>query len=201
MLAAEVVAHRTGRELAFGDWDSDGPGKAWARNLRQKLQFRDIDALLDEDDVDIDVPTSAEQAQVQVTEGHPTQKPTIVLATESGYDSDDSLVGYQSEASSRSASPTPSELAEIEKEPTLNVGVKKVARPVYLAQLGELLRSQAGTQGKDDPHHADKIEMALNCAEELIRRKRNYGTELGKSSIRGYLLLRILKMRMQRKTP
>ncbi|KDQ33574.1 hypothetical protein PLEOSDRAFT_48191 [Pleurotus ostreatus PC15] len=183
MLAAEVVAHRTGRELAFGDWDGDSPGKAWARNLRQKLQFRDIDALLDEDDVDIDVPTPAEQAQVQVTEGHPTQKPTIVLATESGYDSDDSLVGYQSEASSRSASPTPSELAEIEKEPTLNVGVKKVARPVYLAQLGELLRSQAGTQGKDDPHHADKIEMALNCAEELIRRKRNYGIELEENAV------------------
>ncbi len=188
MLAAEVVAHRTGRELTFDDWDNDGPGKAWARSLRQKLQFRDIDALLNEDEGDIGVPPSTGQAPTQITEGRTAQKSTIVLATESGYDSDDSLVGYQSDASSRSASPTPSELAEIEKEPTLNVGVKKVARPVYLAQLGELLRSQAGTQGKDDPHHADKIEMALSCAEELIRRKRNYGTELGKSSICDYTL-------------
>ena len=30
-----------------------------------------------------------------------------------------------------------------------------------------------------DPHEADRIEMALNCGEELIRRKREYGTELG----------------------
>ncbi|KAF4603911.1 telomere binding protein [Pleurotus pulmonarius] len=183
MLAAEMVAHRTGRELTFGDWDDDGPGKAWARSLRQKLQFRDIDAPLNEDEGDISVPTSTGQTPTQITEGRTTQKSTIVLATESGYDSDDSLVGYQSDASSRSASPTPSELAEIEKEPTLNVGVKKVARPVYLAQLGELLRSQAGTQGKDDPHHADKIEMALSCAEELIRRKRNYGTELEENAV------------------
>jgi hypothetical protein len=59
------------------------------------------------------------------------------------------------------------------------VTAKKVARPVYLKQLGDLLRSSGGKTSSDDPHEADKIEMGLNCAEELIRKKRDYGTELG----------------------
>ncbi|KAJ8517540.1 hypothetical protein ONZ45_g5285 [Pleurotus djamor] len=179
MLAAEIVAQRTGRKLDFGDWDGDGQGRPWARALRLKLEFRDIDALVDSDLEDIetvDVPKAESSSNTQHTPP-PSTNAKIVLS-ESAYDSDDSLVGYASESSSRSASPTPSDLEEIEKDPTLNVGVPKVPRPVYLAQLGELLRSTSGKQGKDDPHDADKIEMGLNCAEELIRRKRNFGIEL-----------------------
>ncbi|KAJ8462624.1 hypothetical protein ONZ45_g17871 [Pleurotus djamor] len=182
MLAAEIVAQRTGRKLDFGDWDGDGQGRPWARALRLKLEFRDIDALVDSDLEDIetvDVPKAESSSNTQHTPP-PSTNAKIVLS-ESAYDSDDSLVGYASESSSRSASPTPSDLEEIEKDPTLNVGVPKVPRPVYLAQLGELLRSTSGKQGKDDPHDADKIEMGLNCAEELIRRKRNFGIELGNS--------------------
>ena len=97
-----------------------------------------------------------------------------------GYDSDDSLTGYASEpSSSRSPSPTPSELDEIEKDPTLRVTQSKVARPVYLAQLGELIRPTGGVQANGDEDEPKKIEVALDVAEELIRRKKDYGTELG----------------------
>jgi telomere length regulation protein len=74
---------------------------------------------------------------------------------------------------------------EMEKDPTLNIAMKKVPRPVYLAQLGDLLRGGGSKTGPDDPHEADRIEMALNCAEELVRRKKGYGSELGK----GFLFL------------
>ena len=33
---------------------------------------------------------------------------------------------------------------------------------------------------KNSAEEADMHEMALDCAEELIRKKRGYGTELGK---------------------
>jgi telomere length regulation protein len=69
-------------------------------------------------------------------------------------------------------------LAEIEKDPTLGVGVKKVPRPVYLAQLGALIRPAGGLQ-VDETKLADEVEMGINCAEELIRKKKGYGTELG----------------------
>jgi telomere length regulation protein len=97
-------------------------------------------------------------------------------------DSDDeSLQGYASEENSdRAPSPTPSELEEIEKDPTLNVGVKKIPKPVYLAQLGELVRSTSAGLKSAENDEPDKIEMALNCGEDLIRRKRNFGMELGR---------------------
>jgi len=52
---------------------------------------------------------------------------------------------------------------------------------VYLAQLGELLRGKPGlsAQKPNEPHEADRIEMVLNIAEELLRKKKGYGTELG----------------------
>lgn len=94
---------------------------------------------------------------------------------------DDSVQGYSSEEDSdRAPSPTPSELEEIEKDPTLNVGVKKIPKPVYLAQLGQLVRSTNVGLKSAENDEPDKIEMALNCGEELIRRKRNFGMELGR---------------------
>jgi telomere length regulation protein len=48
---------------------------------------------------------------------------------------------------------------------------EKVQRPVYLMQLLELLRART---------EPEKLEVALRWGEELIRRKRDYGTELGK---------------------
>ncbi|KAJ3905134.1 telomere length regulation protein-domain-containing protein [Lentinula edodes] len=52
-------------------------------------------------------------------------------------------------------------------------------QPREIAQLGAMLRSMGG-MAKDNPSEdADRIEVALNHAEELIRKKKDYGTELG----------------------
>ncbi|KAG1826797.1 telomere length regulation protein-domain-containing protein [Suillus subaureus] len=182
MLAAEVVATRAGKNLDFGDWDGDADGKPWARDLRALCSVRDIDFN----------PCTGDELEPATEESTPTEDiitagvlddakisalKLIEASITTGYDSDDSLTGYASPTSSRSASPTPSELNEMEEDPTLRVGVKKIPRPVYLAQLGEMVRNARVKPGEES-QEADKIEMALNVAEELIRRKRDYGTEL-----------------------
>ncbi|OBZ75699.1 DNA replication checkpoint protein tel2 [Grifola frondosa] len=126
--------------------------------------------------------TTAAELSVRVEPPQQPKKPTVHEPV-SGYDSDDSLTGYASPSSSRSASPTPSELEEIERDPTLRVGIKKVPRPVYLAQLGEMVRSTSGLKGGDEDMEARKIEVALEVAEELIRRKSGYGTELEENAV------------------
>lgn len=182
MLVAEVIAQMTNKKLAFGDWEGDDSGKPWCRQIRDLIKFKDVDADLTVLEDTEPYSTIDEIKSPAFTEtSTPPTKATFV-SPEAGYDSDDSLTGYASPPSSRSASPTPSELEEIEKDPTLNVGVKKVPRPVYLAQLGDLIRGTGSKLGSNEPHEADKIEMALNCGEELIRKKRDYGTELGKCS-------------------
>ena len=181
MLAAEVAANLAGKKLDFGDWDGDDYGKAWARELRKLLKVRDVDASIDILEASKPDAEDAEQTKLSpnIPSGLGVASRLTLKEPSAGYDSDDSLAGYASPGSSRSPSPTPSDLEAIEKEPSLNVGVKKVPRPVYLAQLGELFRSTGGPKSSDDPHEADKIEMALTCAEELIRKKKGYGTELG----------------------
>ncbi|KAJ7219093.1 telomere length regulation protein-domain-containing protein [Mycena pura] len=181
MLAAEVVAHMSGKKLDFKDWEGDEGGKVWARQMRQLLLARDKDA--DPDDAHEVSPTediNVQEISTPAVQRAQTNKPAP--SVEAGYDSDDSLSGYVSQASSRSSSPTPSELAEIEKDPTLGVGVKKVPRPVYLAQLGALLRP-AGSLKVDESQQADEMEMGINCAEELIRKKRGYGSELEENAV------------------
>ncbi|KAG6872815.1 hypothetical protein C0995_006414 [Termitomyces sp. Mi166 len=175
MLVAEVAAQRAGKKLDFGDWDGDDSGKPWIRKLRNLLKDRDGDVVLE----DITLTDHVDSIGVEEGPAHSDTTRATFREPADVYDSDDSLTGYASPSSSRSASPTPSELDAIEKDPTLNVGAKKVPRPVYLAQLGDLLRSTGGIKASNEPHDADKIEMALNYAEELIRKKRGYGTELG----------------------
>ncbi|KAJ4001371.1 telomere length regulation protein-domain-containing protein [Lentinula boryana] len=181
MLVAEVAAQRAGKSLDFKDWDGDDSGKPWARSLRALLADRDADAdmgVLDEEDTFPDVIVS-EAPRRETSE---PKKAAIIIRVD-GYDSDDSVTGYDSLPSSRSNSPTLSELEDIEKDPSLNVGRKTISRPVYLAQLGAMLRSTGG-MSKDNPaEEADKIEVALNCAEELIRKKKNYGTELEENAV------------------
>ena len=180
MLSAEVIAHLAGKKLAFGGWDDgDDNGKDWCRALRRLIKGRDADASLAAAEPEM---KPLEEIIAPAVSKPPPLRATFTSKTTAAdaYDSDDSLTGYASPpSSSRSPSPTPSELLEIEKDPTLNVGLKKVPRPVYLAQLGDLLRGGASKTGPDDPHEADRIEMALNCAEELVRRKKGYGSEMG----------------------
>lgn len=183
MLVAEEVARRTGKELDFKDWDGDDGGKPWARSVRQLLGEKDADVEIQGEDEE---PELAIEDTPEVDDLGPAGKPvrpSRPSVISDGHDSDDSLTGYASQPSSRSPSPTPSELAEIEKEPTLRVGQTKISRPVYLAQLGEMIRSTSGLKTDQENQQAEKIEIALNVAEELIRRRRGYGTELGWSFV------------------
>lgn len=194
MLAAEIIAQRVDKKLNFGDWDGDDMGKPWARNIRLLITARDVDSDADiRDDADegrahfpaeIESGTeeiSTEAARQHTKDGMTSRLQTVSLNVNAQYDSDDSLTGYASPSSSRSVSPTPSELEEFEQDPTVRVGIKKVPRPVYLAQLGELVRSTSGLKSSGDDQEVEKIEMALDCGEELIRKKQSYGTELGMS--------------------
>jgi telomere length regulation protein len=180
MLVAEELARRTGKELDFKDWDGDDGGKPWARSVRQLLGGKDTDAeILDDDERhELAVEEILEEDAFE-SPSKPVQTLGPFCVTSKDYDSDDSLTGYASPPSSRSPSPTPSELAEIEKDPTLRVGRTKISRPVYLAQLGEMIRGPSGLKTDQENQEAERIEIALDVAEELIRRKRGYGTELG----------------------
>src|ERR1700722_502864 len=185
MLVAEVIAQRAGKKLDFGDWEGNDACQLWAKEVKQLINARDIDADLqlhstDGNDDEKLCAARADSDGDEVQEPQPNE--VVLLESHPGYDSDDSLTGYASPTSTRSPSPTRSELDEIEKDPTLRVGTKKVHRPVYLTQLGEMVRSTAGPQQNDATQEADKMEMALNCAEALIRRRRDYGTELGAQS-------------------
>jgi telomere length regulation protein len=186
MLVAEEVATLAGKKLDFGDWEGRDPDRSWARSLRILVRERDVNAeaaqTLTEDkkNPEQEVPSPAKANPSDSA----TSRHVIRVENAAEPDSDDeSLRGYASEENSdRAPSPTPSELEEIEKDPTLNVGVKKVPKPVYLAQLGELVRSTSAGLKSAENDEPDKIEMALNCGEELIRRKRNFGMELGRCS-------------------
>lgn len=176
MLVAEEVARGAGQKLDFKDWTGEQHGREWCRQIRALIKIRDAD-------VDCVPKDDGDGARTHAQNNNEPEQAGVsgkIVIQDVGYDSDDSLTGYASPTpSSRSASPTPSELAEIEKDPSLNMGRKKVARPVYLAQLGEMVRSTSGLRSEQADAEAQKIEVALNAAEDLIRRKRAFGTELG----------------------
>lgn len=192
MLVAEEVARVTGKKLDFKDWEGEKDGKPWCRDIRTLMKHRDSDAdvslalaehaLANEDAQNEEEKLTAQPASPSPPESKArTSKPKVSVVS-SGYDSDDSLTGYASEpSSSRSPSPSPSELEEIEKDPTLRVGQTRITRPVYLAQLGEMVRPTSGVRSEEDQDEPRRVQVALDVAEELIRRKRGYGTELGGS--------------------
>ena len=175
MLAAEEVAHRSGRELNFMIWDGDGDGKDWARRIRRLISTRDIDS-------DTPLPPIAKETQPDDFPGTPAPKSSsrVVHISNATEDSDDSLEGYanSSASSSRPPSPTMSELEEQERDATLrNPGKKRINHPVYLVDLGRMLKFE-----KEGPERAESIEIGLRCAAGLIRRKEGYGNELGMNS-------------------
>ena len=184
MLVAEEVAGRTGKELDFKDWDGDDGGKTWARSVRRLLCEKDADVDIQGEDEgpELAIENTPEVDDLEPA-GEPLRPSRPSVIPSDGHDSDDSLTGYASQPSSRSPSPTPSELAEIEKDPTIRVGQTKISRPVYLAQLGEMIRGTSGLKTGQENQEAEKIEIALNVAEELTRRRRGYGTELGWSFV------------------
>ena len=181
MLAAELVAERTNKTLDFKQWEGEGKGQEWARAVRKLVTKRDADAEEAPADVLRLELMNVDEPKAEALSEAPQVAPlaTRVQLSETGHDSDDDLEGYvDSPVSSRSPSPTPSELEEIERDPTIHVGKKKIQKPVYLFDLAQLI---TGSTKPDDPQNAERIQMALDCAEELIRRKKGYGFELGKS--------------------
>lgn len=173
------------KRLDFGKemWEGTGQGKEECRWLRTFVGLDDAtadmrtgDGMLGWDpqrrlaEVPAETRGSAPVSESQTDA--PADSPPQARVHEVDSD-DDSLIGYESSSpsSSRSPSPTPSYLEEIARDPMLNTSMKKkIPRPVYLIQLLDLLRA------RDDP---EKLEVALRWGEELIRRKRNFGTELG----------------------
>lgn len=206
MAVAEEVAKLSGRNLEFGDWEGEENGRGWIRQLRELTKARDCDVVdappgvekAKKNETHVDplglpaqspLPPAHGKSHVEevdangnaMSDNRRTSRPIIHARSQEPDSDDDSLVGYDSDrSSSRVPSPTPSELEEIEKDPTLRTGGglkqgKKIVRPVYLASLGELLRPSAA-EGDEEVR---KVEMALTHGEELIRRKRDFGTELG----------------------
>ncbi|KAI6039020.1 telomere length regulation protein-domain-containing protein [Pisolithus marmoratus] len=205
MLVAEIVASWVGKSLDFGDWDGEDDGRGWARKMRELCTRRD--AISDpgfehQDDTGIHevVPLNdgiesifAQNMRLEseVSVPRPSGMGTAKMPADIGYDSDDSLTGYAS-PSPGSPSPTLSELLEVEQDPTVHIGAKKVYRPVYLTQLGMLVRSTDGLHPTEDNHEAERIEMALTAGEDLIRRKRDFGTELVENAanlVYGFIVL------------
>lgn len=182
MLAAEVVAHSCMRKLEFGGWEGEDEARVWARGVRLLLGKRDADAQEPEGLTDT-LPAGREADEDPIQIGHSSNEssdPTRVILNDADEDSDDDvLAGYSSGESSRSASPTQSELDAIEQEPTLVAGKKKIGRPVYLLQLGEMLRGPVGMEQETPEVEADKMDVALASAAELIRRKEGFGSEIG----------------------
>jgi telomere length regulation protein len=201
MLAAEIAATQTGKELSFGGWDDDGPQKnesnewrVWARGLRQLVQSDTRDWDIDISKLFKEIPDGgASQTNTGVVWGFSTESPKITVRPEQDSD-DDSLVGYDSDdevTRSRTPSPTPSELDELEHDPTIHVGRKRIRPPVYLVDLGAMLREkfditgeEANNKGGDDnaEEKAEAVRIALEHAEDMIRRRRTFGAELGKQT-------------------
>lgn len=163
MLGAEVIAALSGKSLNFEAWEGEGEGIEWAKKMRGLISKRDAGA-------DLTTPLMEEHSQ----EDHDFKPPVhrVRIVSNEGDSDDDSLVGYaSSHPSTRSPSPTPSE----QQDPTLlNPTKKKIQRPVYLLDLAALLKVQ-----QEGNEQAESIEMALEVAPSLIRRKREFGLELG----------------------
>ncbi|KAF8629489.1 hypothetical protein AX15_003407 [Amanita polypyramis BW_CC] len=181
MLVAEVLSSLAGKGITFDVWEGTDEARLWARHVRELIEAQNTGAAIASDQrmggVGLEKGIAQSESHTQDTR---FSSGPIVLINE-GFDSDDSITGYAS--SSRSPSPTVSELGKIEKEPSLSIGINKIPRPVYLSQLGELLRSQSDGEENGQPPASDKVEMALGIAETLIYRKKGLGTELEENTV------------------
>jgi telomere length regulation protein len=176
MLVAEVLSSLAEKVLAFDVWDGEDETRLWAHRVRELIKgHANANGTNVQGANIVDYEEEITQPEPQVQDIIPAASNQILL-TDDGFDSDDSMTGY---APSLSPLATSSELAEVEKEPVLSFGIKRISRPLYLSQLGALLRSRDDNGQSGQSSAADNVEMALNSAEDLIRRKRDFGSELG----------------------
>lgn len=177
MLVAEILSSLAGKVLTFDVWNGEDEARLWALRVRKLIEVHDANATrtsvqgTDASDFEEEI----SQSDPRIHDIHLANDP--IMHIDDGFDSDDSVNGYAPSVSSRS--PTSTELAEIEKEPVLSLGIKKILRPLYLSQLGAFLRSQTDGGQNGQYSAADNVEMALDSAEDLIRSKKFFGSELG----------------------
>jgi len=198
LIRDQIVAKMVGSKLQFPGWEDEGDGQMWARQMRRYLQARDADAmeLSAEDSSYRPGDTSHVDTTAQLSSAG-TAPPSRVTIRDDASDSDDSLEGYASESPSSSRTPSPPPLTgkedalssgkgksiesfrptieEINKDPTLlNPLQKRIHKPVYLLDLGRLLKVD-----KEGNEKFESIQVALSTAASLIRKKANWGLELG----------------------
>ncbi|KAG8868080.1 telomere binding protein, partial [Serendipita sp. 405] len=201
LLVAETVAGLTGGKLHFGDWDGAGEGRDWAKEMRILMEDKDADSVFEWTQDDVNDPQGEVQkdgqglASSKLTETPKVGKKTrkVVIMDKEG-DSDDSLEGYESDSiSSRSPSPTLDDsisrkrversneptIEEINADPTLlNPSKKKIRKPVYLLDLGKLFKVP-----NEGDVQAESIQIGLDSAAALIRKKAGWGTELEENAV------------------
>ena len=176
MLVAEILSSLAGKMLTFDVWDGEDEARLWALRVRKLIEAHDVNATRTSVQ-GTDASDSEEEISQSDPRIHDIHLRDPIEHIDDGFDSDDSVNGYAPSVSSRS--PTSTELAEIEKEPALSLGIKKVSRPLYLSQLGAFLRSRTDGGQSGQYSAADNVEMALDSAEDLIRSKKIFGSELG----------------------
>ena len=204
MLAAEVLSQRSldpaegVKPLDFGTdlWAGDSDGKSFCRRLRALLESNFAAGVslpptppISKPDVSMSASTTVsapalrsisrsvplskreEKSEAKV---EPSSKPkpakiqVIGTTLESGMEEDDDdLIPYaMPDADSGDSDVDLNDLA------TFTPGKKKARPPVYLADLATYLRAN---------EDAEKVELGLQHAVALIRKKANWGTELRKS--------------------
>jgi telomere length regulation protein len=192
------VAQRTGGKLKFPGWDEEGEDKKWTRAMRSLVAGRDSAANLSA----LTISKKGTEVTPTVTQANHDKIPSLprgITVVDDEEDSDDSLEGYASSFDSRFSSPAPSVLPavtaahtkesikskvgttvtptveEVNDDPTLlNPSRKKIQKPIYLLDLGKLLKVD-----KEGDEQCESIRMALQSAAGLIRKKAGWGLELG----------------------
>lgn len=191
MFIAETVSKQTlapdgpVKPLDFSDiWEAGDDGSDVVAALRETLHDP-ADWLVQDWQVEADqvdqVDTQPKGAEVKTEEGIPSDRQATsasskiqVLSSDlaaeySDYDSEEEpdLVPYN-----MPSGPISDDLKDLEDPSAFTPQKKKVRPPVYLADLGQMLKSN---------EDAEKLKVALDEAEGLIRRKSGWGTELGES--------------------
>lgn len=181
--------------MKFPGWDEEGEDKEWPRSMRSLVEDRDSAANLTE----LTMAEKGTEAIPIITQKDHDKTPSLprgITVVDDEEDSDDSLQGYASSFDSQfSSSDLPAVTAartkesikskvgttitptveEINDDPTLlNPSRKKIQKPIYLLDLGKLLKVD-----KEGDEQCESIRMALQSAAGLIRKKAGWGLELG----------------------
>ncbi|KAH7106082.1 telomere length regulation protein-domain-containing protein [Auriculariales sp. MPI-PUGE-AT-0066] len=193
MLVAEELASRIGRKLKFPGWEGEGEGREWCRAVRLLIAKSDKD--IDSANIALETADVPQQGTIGDSEEevgdsgslHGSPPPPVMPDSD-----DESLVALDSDDESQAGEPNPEDLEAMVKEPSLAVGAnKKPRKPVYLLQLAAMLRDTPKPEKADE--QADTIGIALDCAEELIRRKEGFGFELNENAVNLVLAFALLQ--------